>query len=271
MNYKVVLTIAGSDSCGGAGIQADVKTMSALGVYAATAITAVTAQNTCGVAAVEGISPNVVAAQIDAVFTDMHPDAVKLGMLFSEEIVNAVADRLAAHRANNVVLDPVMVSTSGCKLIADGAIEAVKRRLFPLADVVTPNRQEAELIAGFPLTDIHSFDQAARVLFDMGCRNVLFKGGHFDSKYMTDRLYSADGCFMSIAGNRIPTTNTHGTGCTLSSAIASFLALGCNIAEAVDKAKQYVQAAIEAGAQVAIGNGNGPLNHFFSPKKLIIK
>ena len=141
MNSKIALTIAGSDSCGGAGIQADIKTMSALGVYAASAITAVTAQNTCGVDAVEGISPCVVAGQIDAVFADMRPDAVKLGMLFSEEIVNAVADRLSAHHATNIVVDPVMVSTSGCKLIADGAIDAVKRRLFPLADIVTPNRQ----------------------------------------------------------------------------------------------------------------------------------
>lgn len=270
MNYKIALTIAGSDSCGGAGIQADIKTMSALGVYAASAITAVTAQNTCGVDAVEGISPSVVAGQIDAVFADMRPDAVKLGMLFSEEIVNAVADRLSAQHATNIVVDPIMVSTSGCKLIADGAIEAVKRRLFPLADIVTPNRQEAELIADIRLTDSESVDRAARVMLDMGCRYVLIKGGHFDDNHMTDRLYGADGSAVSIAGARISTANTHGTGCTLSSAIASFLALGCSVTEAVAEAKQYVQAAIEAGAQVAIGKGHGPLNHFHDPKKLKI-
>lgn len=266
--YPVVLTIAGSDSSGGAGIQADIKTMSAIGVYAASAITAVTAQNTQGVTAIMGVDPRVVAAQIDAVFADLRPEAVKIGMLFSREIVDAVADGLERWRPRWVVVDPVMISTSGSALIGDDAVEALTRRLLPRASVLTPNRAEASALAGTAIDGRGDMDEAARRILDLGCEAVLMKGGHFDDEAMTDRLYLAEGGMHEYRGRFVDTRNTHGTGCTLSSAIASCLALGHQLPDAVGRAKAYLQSALEAGAGVAVGQGHGPVNHFFEPQKL---
>lgn len=266
--YPIVLTIAGSDSSGGAGIQADIKTMSAIGVYASSAITAVTAQNTQGVTAIMGVDPKVVAAQIDAVFADLHPEAVKIGMLFSKDIVDAVADSLERWRPRWVVLDPVMISTSGSPLIGDDAVDALTRRLIPQATVLTPNRAEAAALAGMQVDSRGDMDEAARRILALGCTAVLMKGGHFDDEAMTDRLYLADASVHEYKGSFVDTRNTHGTGCTLSSAIASFMALGHQLPDAVGRAKSYLQSALEAGATVTIGQGHGPVNHFFKPQKL---
>ena len=270
MKYPVVLSIAGSDSSGGAGIQADLKTMSALGVFGSTAITAITAQNTVGVNAVQGVAPDVVAAQIDAVFSDLHPDAVKIGMLFSSDIVEVVSQRLAYWKPRWIVLDPVMISTSGCKLIADDAIEALLKKLMPMASILTPNRAEAAHIAGMEMTTADDVNEVAQRILSLGCNAVLMKGGHFSDGAMTDRLYLSDGSCHEYKGRHVDTANTHGTGCTLSSAIASHLALGHSLPDAVAAAKDYLQHALEAGANVEIGAGHGPVNHFFDPQKLTI-
>lgn len=266
--YHTCLTIAGSDSSGGAGIQADLKTMSALGVYGATAITAITAQNTTGVTAIMPVSPEVVLAQIAAVATDVRPDAVKIGMLFSRPIVEAVAQGIVVHRLSRIVLDPVMISTSGSRLLRDDAISAMTERLFRLADLVTPNRFEAELLAAMKINNADDAATAARSILDCGARAVLIKGGHFDGASMTDYLFTATGYRQQFTSAKIDTRNTHGTGCTLSSAIAAHLAMGLSVPEAVARAKGYLSAALAAGADVAIGSGHGPVNHFFNPEQL---
>lgn len=268
--YTTALTIAGSDSSGGAGIQADLKTMSALGVYGMTAITAITVQNTLGVTAVQGISPSIVAGQIDAVYSDIRPDAVKIGMLFSTEIVEAVADSLTRNNARNVVLDPVMVSTSGCKLISDDAINMIRSRLLPLCMIVTPNVAEA-----VELTGSENPEEQIQALRMMGANAILLKGGDSEgeglSRQSVDMLsISAISPSVKLSSERVSTCNTHGTGCTLSSAIASFLALGYPIERAVISAKRYIYDALTTGANISIGNGNGPVNHLFSPVPLII-
>lgn len=268
MNYTVVLSIAGSDSSGGAGIQADIKAMSAIGVFSTTAITAITAQNTTGVTAIQGISPNIVAGQIDAVFSDMPPAAVKIGMLFSAEIAKVVANRLIHHKAQNIILDPVMVSTSGSKLIADDAIETIKRNLFPISKLITPNRFEAELLSGVKLSSPKHCGEAAAKIIEYGAEYVLIKGGHFDGKKMIDYLFDRNGLVREFEATKVETNNTHGTGCTLSSAIASFMALGNMTEEAVGLAKEYLQKALVEGADVCIGHGHGPVNHFFNPNQL---
>lgn len=259
MNYVPVLSVAGSDSSGGAGIQADLKTMSAIGCYAMSAITAITAQNTIGVTGIRGVDTGLVAAQIDAVFTDIRPLAVKTGMLFSEEIVAVVAERLAANCVTNLVVDPVMVSTSGSRLISQGAVSTMVGRLFPLADIVTPNVAEAEVLTG--TTDP---DEQARLILESGTRAVLLKGGDRSGDVKTDLLYCADGSTCRFSTEAIDTVNTHGTGCTLSSAIASYLAIGHPMVEAVGLAKDYVSDALRAGARYKIGGGHGPVDHFFA-------
>lgn len=261
--YPIVLTIAGSDSSGGAGIQADIKTMSAIGVYAASAVTAVTAQNTLGVDGVQGIDPDMVARQIDAVFSDLRPDAVKIGMLYSRSIVEAVADRFCHWHPQNVVLDPVMISTSGSRLIEEDAVEAIKEKLFPFASLLTPNLMEAEHLTGIAIDGI----AAARCIVEKGCRAALVKGGHLDGDVAVDVLF-ADGELREYSSRRVVSVNTHGTGCTLSSAVASFLALGFPLAEAVGRAKTYLHSALVAGAGAAVGGGHGPVNHLFNPNKL---
>lgn len=261
---NAVLSIAGSDSSGGAGIQADIKTVSAFGLFAETAITALTAQNTCGVRGVMEASPSFVAEQIDAVFEDIPPAAVKVGMVSSAAIIETIAERLAHHGARNIVVDPVMVATSGAKLIDDDAIAALAGTLIPLATVVTPNMPEAAVLAGFSVEDDASMVRAAHAISDAAAHGVkpavLVKGGHAVDA-ADDVLVDASGVETWFRGKRVPTLNTHGTGCTLSSAIASGLAQGKDLACAVSEAKEYVRGALSAGLD--LGKGSGPLDHMW--------
>jgi hydroxymethylpyrimidine/phosphomethylpyrimidine kinase len=263
--YARVLSIAGSDSGGGAGIQADLKTFSALGCYGMTAITAITAQNTQGVRGIHGIPPEMLKAQIDAVVEDIGVDAVKIGMLHSPEVVNVVAEAIRAHGLPHVVLDPVMVSTSGHMLIATETVGAMVQELFPLAEVITPNLDEAGWLLGRPVEGIEALDAAADGLLAMGAQAVLLKGGHLPGDWVVDVLASAGGQRERLQSARIATHNGHGTGCTLSSAIASHLALGLPLAQAVQAARSYILGAIAAGADVHTGRGHGPLNHGYAP------
>ena len=254
---KTVLTIAGSDSSGGAGIQADLKTMLACGVYGMSAITALTAQNTTGVTAIERCAPNFLAAQLDSVFTDIFPAAVKTGMVFDRELIEVITDRLTHYKAKNIVVDPVMVATSGAKLLSDDAISALKEKLLPLAAIITPNLRECEVLADREIHSHYDMEQAAQKLYETyGC-NVLCKGGHrrMDAD---DLLYTADGPLW-LNGIHIDNPNTHGTGCTLSSAIASNLAKDEELSTAVKNAKAYITGALQAGLN--LGHGAGPLHH----------
>ncbi len=260
------LTVAGSDSGGGAGIQADLKTFSALGCFGMSAITALTAQNTVAVTGIQEIAPEFVARQIDAVIEDIGVDAVKIGMLSSPGIIETVADRLEAHGIARVVLDPVMVAKSGDKLLRDESIDALKTRLIPIATVITPNIPEAEVLLGEPLGTKADLENAARSLADLGSTSVLIKGGHFTTEDSDDCLYvrTEDGSEIHwFPDKRVDSPNTHGTGCTLSSAIAAHLAKGERIADAVKLAKQYISEAIAAGAAYQIGHGHGPVHHFY--------
>ena len=262
--YRRVLTIAGSDSGGGAGIQADLKTFSALGCYGMSAITALTAQNTQGVTGIHPIPPSFAAEQISAVLTDIGADAVKIGMLYSGELIEVVAGQLQQLGAKNIVLDPVMVAQSGDKLLQDEAIEAIKDHLMPLADVVTPNIPEARVLLDRNIEGLEDMQAGAKDLAQLGSQSILIKGGHLSAGDSTDLLYLAnEGRFVQFEAARIETRNNHGTGCTLSSAIASFMAKGCSIEEAVGKAKDYISAAIKAGRGYRIGHGHGPVHHFF--------
>lgn len=256
---KTALTIAGSDSCGGAGIQADIKTMTMNGVYAMSAITALTAQNTTGVTGIMEVSPEFLAKQLDAVFDDIPPDAVKVGMVSSVGLIQTIADKLQAFSAKNIVVDPVMVATSGSKLISDDAIETLKLKLLPLATVVTPNIPEAEVLSGLPIKTDTDMETAAKAISErFGCA-VLCKGGH-NLNDANDLLY-ADGKAQWFYGKRIDNPNTHGTGCTLSSAIASNLAKGYELCEAVKLAKDYISGAL--ADMLNLGQGSGPMNHAF--------
>lgn len=259
---KAVLSIAGSDSSGGAGIQADIKTIAAHGLFAETAVTALTAQNTLGVAGVHNADPAFVAAQIDAVFEDIRPDAVKVGMVSSAGIIEAIAERLRAWEARNVVVDPVMVATSGARLIDEEAVAALTGSLVPLADVITPNLPEAAVLAGVPVEGDASMLEAARLIAARagGRTAVLVKGGHAQGA-ADDVLVAPDGSHEWFRAPRIATRNTHGTGCTLSSAIACGLAAGAPLAQAVADAKAYVRGALSAGLD--LGRGSGPLDHMW--------
>ena len=252
-----VLSIAGSDSSGGAGIQADIKTITAHRLYAETAITAITAQNTLGVTAVQNISPDIVAAQIDAVFDDIRPSAVKIGMVSSAEIIDVIADRLSAWNATNVVVDPVMVATSGARLIAEDAAEALTRRLFPLATVITPNIPEAMALLDYEVDSERTQQNAAMLLTRrFGCASLV-KGGHL----VNEGNHLGDPLTTWFRHKRIETDNTHGTGCTLSSAIACALAQGMDLADAVNAGKAYLTGALAAGLNM--GKGSGPVNHMW--------
>ncbi|PIE60635.1 MAG: bifunctional hydroxymethylpyrimidine kinase/phosphomethylpyrimidine kinase [Desulfobulbus propionicus] len=263
--YPRVLTIAGSDSGGGAGIQADLKSISANGCYAMSVITALTAQNTVGVSAIHPVPVPFVTEQIEAVLSDIGADAVKIGMLFSPELITAVAEGLKKFNMTNVVVDPVMVATSGDKLLQDDAIEALKKELLPLADIITPNLPEASVLLEREITNLEMLDQAAQDLCKLGCKSVLIKGGHLEGQPSDDSLFiHTQQKTMTFPAKRIATNNTHGTGCTLSSAIAAHLARGCDLSEAVQQAKQYITGAIEAGAAYTIGKGHGPVHHFYS-------
>ncbi len=263
--YFRVLTIAGSDSGGGAGIQADIKAISAMGCYAASAITAVTVQNTLGVQAVHPVPLDILEGQIEAVLSDIGTDAIKIGMLHSAEVVNLVADMLEKYRIKNVVLDPVMVSTSGHRLIEENAVEVIKARLIPLARVITPNIPEAEILAGCRIACQADFDETARKLSDDSKVSVLLKAGHLDGESLVDYFYNAEDDTMTrLPSERIRTRNTHGTGCTLSSAFAAALAKGEDLTCAARSAKAYIEQAIISGADYEIGSGHGPVNHFYS-------
>lgn len=261
MSAAVAVTIAGSDSGGGAGVQADLKAFSALGVYGASVITALTAQNTKGVAAIHDVPADFITAQIEAVFSDLHPDAVKIGMLATSQTIEAVVKGLEHHRAHNVVLDPVMLASSGDKLLRDDAIDAL-RKLIGKARVITPNLPEAAaLLAQAPARNEEEMKTQARQLLALGPQAVLIKGGHGSGPESVDFLVEAETC-MRFAAPRIETQNTHGTGCTLSSAIAAGLAKKLVLADAVSDAKAYVSAAIAAADMLKIGAGHGPVHHF---------
>ncbi|MCI6888324.1 MAG: bifunctional hydroxymethylpyrimidine kinase/phosphomethylpyrimidine kinase [Lachnospiraceae bacterium] len=257
---KTALSIAGSDSSGGAGIQADLKTMTMNGVYAMSAITALTAQNTMGVTAIMEVTETFLKQQIDAVFEDIRPDAVKIGMVSSAGLIETIAERLRFYQAENIVVDPVMVATSGARLIAEDAVEKLKTDLLALAVLATPNIPEAEILSGMSIQNEEDMIAAAKVISDTyGCA-VLCKGGHSIND-ANDLLY-ADGTAHWFMGKRIQTSNTHGTGCTLSSAIASNLAKGYDLAEAVQRAKDYISGAL--ADMLDLGKGSGPMNHAFN-------
>ena len=260
---KTALTIAGSDSCGGAGIQADIKTMTMNGVYAMSAVTALTAQNTTGVRAILNSTPEILKAQIDAVFEDIYPDAVKIGMVSSVELIKVIAERLIFFGAKNIVVDPVMVATSGSSLIGDGAVDALKNELLPLARVITPNIPEAEVLSGIKILASDDMIKAAEIISDeFGCA-VLCKGGH--SLNDANDLLFEEGDYKWFNGRRIDNPNTHGTGCTLSSAIASYLAKGFDLSTSIIKAKEYITGALSD--MLDLGKGSGPINHFFNLKQ----
>lgn len=257
MQIKKVLTIAGSDSSGGAGIQADIKTIMANGCYAMSAITSLTAQNTIGVTGIMDTTPEFLELQIRAVFDDIRPDAVKIGMVSSKELICTIADMLTEYEAQNIVLDPVMVSTSGSRLLKDDAVFALCDRLFPIADIITPNIPEASLLTGLDIKCEEDMSEAGRMLADKYNINVLIKGGHSIND-ANDMLVTKDNCVW-FRGEHIDNQNTHGTGCTLSSAIASYLANGYNMADSVKKAKQYISDVLKH--EINLGAGSGPLNH----------
>ena len=268
--YARVLSIAGSDSGGGAGIQADLKTFSALGCYGMTAITAITAQNTCGVTGIHGIPPEMLKAQIDAVVQDIGVDAVKIGMLHSPEVVRVVADAIRTYQLPHVVLDPVMVATSGDRLIAQETVGVLVQELFPLAEVITPNLDEAGWLLGRKIEGADALQGAVDDLLSLGARAALLKGGHLPGDWVVDVLGLRDGVAQRLESARIPTHNGHGTGCTLSSAIAAHLALGLPLRQAVERARGYILGAIAAGADVHTGRGHGPLNHGHAPVAQVV-
>lgn len=266
-HYTTVLTIAGSDSGGGAGIQADIKTISALGCYATTAITAITVQNTVGVEAVHPVPVDFVKGQIEAVLSDIGADAVKIGMLQSAEIVRAVAEMLRKYKVGNVVLDPVMVSTSGHRLIEEEAIDTLRRELIPLARVITPNIPEAEiLLGGEEIRSQASLPEMAQRLSASCGVSVLLKAGHLSEDELTDILYDKEtDKLLQLTSKRIRTRNTHGTGCTMSSALAASLAKGETLQQAASSAKTFISNAIIAGADYEIGHGHGPVQFLAHP------
>lgn len=268
MKYVVALTIAGSDPCGGAGIQADMKTMSALGVYACSAITALTVQDTKGVYDVLPVDSSTVWRQIKVVLNDLRPAAIKIGMLNDSPTASAVADALADYEGD-IVLDPVMVSTSGKRLLDDDALQVVRKRLTPLCTVITPNIPEAEVLSGIKINGPEECEAAAREIMKLGCKAVLIKGGHAGTDYKKDFLAASDGTRQWFSMPTVNTRNTHGTGCTLSSAICSYLAMGHGLTESVALAKRFVHEALAAGAAVEAGRGAGPMCHMFDPQPAI--
>ena len=264
---KTALSIAGSDTSGGAGIQADLKTMTMNGVFAMSAITALTAQNTVGVQGIFEVTPEFLGMQIDSVFTDIRPDAVKIGMVSSVDLISVIAEKLTTYHAENIVVDPVMVATSGAKLISDDAVSALKEKLLPLATVVTPNIPEAEVLSGMKITSPEDMVTAAEIISKAYHCAVLCKGGH-SMNDANDLLYDGETARW-FKGKRIDNPNTHGTGCTLSSAIAANLAKGNNLETAVERAKEYISGAL--AAMLDLGTGSGPMNHAFDLKEKYTK
>ena len=262
MKMKTALTIAGSDCSGGAGIQADLKTMTMNGVYAMSAITALTAQNTTGVRAIQESTPDFLKQQMDAVFEDIYPDAVKIGMVASSELIRVIADRLRYYKAKNIVVDPVMVATSGSALMKNDAVQTLIEELLPISTLVTPNIPEAQVLSGLRIETKEDMMLAAKRIGESYHCSVLLKGGHSVND-ANDLLYE-NGEFLWFAGKRIDNPNTHGTGCTLSSAIASNLAKGFTLSESIQRAKAYISGALSA--MLDLGEGSGPMNHAFDLK-----
>lgn len=290
--YYTALTIAGSDSCGGAGIQADIKTMSALGVYAASTITAITVQNTKGVYAIQKINADIVSGQIKAVMDDIKPLAIKIGMVNDSDTIRAIAQTIKEYIIDNIksykekaeankcankhkgfklIIDPVMVSTSGCHLMQEDALDIFVKELLPLATLLTPNIPEAEILANMKIQSSKDIKQAASAISHLGCKYVLIKGGHFEGTEKIDYLFENGNLIETYYGKSVNTRNTHGTGCTLSSAITSFIALGNDMSTSIKNAKAYLSNAIEAGKDIEIGEGHGPVDHFYAPKSLFIR
>lgn len=266
MTVFKALTIAGSDSGGGAGIQADLKTFQELGVFGMTAITAVTAQNTKGVNGVYPVNNEGIAQQIDSIGTDLTPDAVKTGMLFNSGIIKIVAEKITQYGWSNLVIDPVMIAKGGSPLLQEEAIDALKVYLLPLATVITPNIPEAEVISRIKISNLSDRKEAAKIIYDLGAKNVMIKGGHEENDRMIDLLFDGNS-FSQFESKRIATKNTHGTGCTFSAAITAQLAKGKTIEDAISVAKKFIQAAIED--DLHIGSGHGPTNHWAYNKRSV--
>ncbi|MGI4735693.1 MAG: bifunctional hydroxymethylpyrimidine kinase/phosphomethylpyrimidine kinase [Janthinobacterium lividum] len=269
LKYPSVLTVAGFDGSGGAGIQGDQKAISALGCYATSVLTALPVQNTCGVRSIYPIPAAAVAEQLAAILEDIFPDALKIGMVHTPELVHTIATALAPYPTLPVVFDPVMVATSGHRLIEEATIQAIIAHLFPLAELITPNLDEAAILAGMPIPDVAAMHVAGHRIRALGCRGLLLKGGHLPTPTLTSLYFAADGQVHEYQFEKLATTNTHGSGCTLSSAIASYRALGHPLLAAVGLGQTYVHEAIRHGQAVRTGQGNGPLNHFFHPQPLI--
>lgn len=267
--YPSVLTIAGFDSSGGAGIQADIKTISALGCYATSVLTALPVQNTMGVKKIYPIPMEAVADQIEAVLDDIVPNSIKIGMVHTPQLVETIVNTLNKYPKIPIVFDPVMVATSGHRLIEEETILLLVEKLFPIADVITPNMDEASILAGMEVKTLEDMEVAGKKILRSGCRNILLKGGHQESPTVTSLFFDENGKQYSFETEKFMTNNTHGSGCTLSSAIAAYLARGEELFKAVELAQQYVFEAIKNGKDVLTGKGNGPLNHFFNPHKLI--
>lgn len=267
--YPSVLTIAGFDGSGGAGIQADIKTISALGCYATSVLTALPVQNTKGVRNIFPIPVEAVSEQIESILDDIFPDAIKIGMVHTPELVETIVKTLAKYKNVPIVFDPVMVATSGHRLIEEQTIKTIIKKLFPIADIITPNMDEAGILANMKVETLDDMKIAGERIKELGCKNILLKGGHLETELITSLLYNSQGHNKTFESVKITTNNTHGSGCTLSSAIASFIAQGNSIDQAVELAQNYVSDAIYHGFDVETGKGNGPLNHFFNPKKLI--
>lgn len=267
--YPSVLAIAGFDGSGGAGLQADTKTISALGCFATSVLTALPVQNTQGVRGIYPIPYSAVQEQIEAVMDDIFPDAIKIGMVHTAELVATIADTLGQYPQVPIVFDPVMLATSGHRLIEDSTIGAIVETLFPIASVITPNMDEAALLAGMEIKTLDDMHSAGAKILQMGCKSLLLKGGHLEGKLITSLYFQQDGTVTPFEFEKFETNNTHGSGCTLSSAIASYIAQDKGLAEAIALGQDYVHQAIYYGKDVLIGKGNGPLNHFFNPQKLI--
>ncbi|TYP99208.1 hydroxymethylpyrimidine/phosphomethylpyrimidine kinase [Tenacibaculum adriaticum] len=267
--YPTVLTIAGFDGSGGAGIQADIKTFSALGCFATSVLTALPVQSTQGVRNIFPIPPLAVKEQIEAILDDIFPDAIKIGMVHSNEMVETIVTTLLQYPKTNIVFDPVMVATSGHKLIEDQTITKIIEQLFPVVKIITPNMDEASILAQMEINTLDDMYIAGEKILKLGCKSLLLKGGHLDLPIITSLYFDSEGKVHPFEFTKFNTNNTHGSGCTLSSAIASYLAQGKDLLEAVSLGQTFVHQAIENGKNVLIGKGNGPLNHFFNPQKLI--
>lgn len=268
--YPSVLTIAGFDSSGGAGIQADIKTISALGCYATSVLTALPVQNTTGVKSIFSIPSTVVEEQIKVVLDDIIPDAIKIGMVHSIELVYAITNTLKQYPKIPIIFDPVMVATSGHHLIETETIDIIKKELFPISELITPNMDEASVLSKIEVETIEDIKEVGHIILQQGCKNVLLKGGHLKTENLTSILFSQNKPQKRYESKKVESKNVHGSGCTLSSAIASYIARGYELSEAIKYAQDYVYKSILFGKDVTTGKGNGPLNHFHNPTKSII-